>query len=170
MRRNDNELKFIASAQRIGKTNFKPGAPKRKIQFGKQNAQFPGQELFPNATIEDIRALITNQKKIKGFIFDVPNGASEFPVEISGEARLMLGLSLVALSNVDDPGLQPESFSMIFNEEIIIRDVHPAFLSPFFTDEEYYQVPRPMSGQDSVNVNFENALASQQVAMVIYYL
>lgn len=140
--------------------------------WGKQDMQFPGKgNLFPaDTTIEEIRDFIKNQKRLKGFTFDVPTGTSQFPLQISGEAKLMLGISLVCLDAFGNPGVQPTQFSMLVNEEIIITQAHPVTLSPDFMDEEYYLFLRPLSGQDDVSVVFVNPNAGQRVTMGFFYL
>lgn len=140
--------------------------------FGKQDMQFPGQgNLFPpDTSIEDLRAFIKNQKRAKGFRFTVPVGASSFPIDISGEAKLLLGLALISMDNIGDPASQPDTFTLMVNEEVIINQVTPAMLSPDFMTEEYYLFLRPLSGQDDITVSWQNTPAQQRMALIIYYL
>ena len=139
--------------------------------LGKQNMQFPGQgNLFKDKSIEEIRDFIKQQKRLKGFTFDVPTGLQQFPLQISGEAKLMLGIALLSVDNADDPSSQPSGFSMLVNNEVVIDQINPAFLSPFFMDEEYYLFLRPLSGQDDISVIFANPNAGQRMSLAFYYL
>lgn len=150
----------------------RPGVGTFNSKFGKQDMQFPGQGgMFPaTESIEEIRQFIKNQKRLKGYNFNVSGGASSFPLDISGEARVLLGLSILALENFDDPNLQPDTFTLTINNEIVINQTHPGFLSPLFMDEEYYQFLRPLSGQDDISVTFTNPNPAQNVSLAVYYI
>lgn len=151
----------------------KPNLPGLSIKgFGKQDMQFPGQgNLFPpDATIEEIRSFIKNQKRAKGFRFTVPVGSSTFPIDISGEAKLLLGLALISIDNLGDPAAQPEIFSLLVNNEVIINQVTPAMLSQEFMTEEYYLFLRPLSGQDDITIAWQNTPGQQRMALIMYYL
>lgn len=168
---------------RVPGVNF-PGGGKPVIQsrvkpnivqnpsWQRDNMQFPGQgNLFPSGTPEDvIRTFIKNQKRVKGFVFDVPAGGSNFPIQISGEAKMLLGLSLISLDNLGAPDLQPTQFFLTINNEIVINELHPVFLSPDFMDEEYYVFIRPLSGQDDIAISFVNPFDAQKIALALYYL
>lgn len=136
------------------------------------NPQFPGKgNLFPaSESIDSIRDFIKNQKRCKGFLFNVPSGTSNFQIQISGEAKLMLGLSMVSIDNLNDPAAQPTQIELTVNNEIIIDQLHPVHISPDFMDEEYYLFLRPLSGQDDINISFENPNANQNMSLAIYYL
>jgi len=140
--------------------------------------QFPGQQLG-NVPIEKIRALIKRQKRLKGYSFQVPSGTSSFNLDLSGTARVLLGLALY-------PGKDPDAeitsvccgdfklisqLQFVVNNEIVIDQVHPNFLTNNFNNNEYYYIPRPLSGTDIITINFLNPQADDETCnVVIYYI
>ena len=133
--------------------------------------QFPGQQ--DGASVEQVRAVIRKQKKTKGFNWSVANGFNSFNLELSGTARVFLGFSLMPV--VADAGAisiaaMAEEFNLTINNEIITDQTHPAFYTNFFTDEEYYSIPRPLSGTDIITVSWNNAGAVQNWVLIVYYI
>ena len=56
------------------------------------------------------------------------------------------------------------------NNEIIIDRAHPVFFGQGYTDEEYYQLIRPLSGQDTITLVLNNTAAATTMGLVIYYI
>jgi hypothetical protein len=130
--------------------------------------QFPGQQMG-DKSIEQIRGIIKRQKRLKGYAFQVPTGASSFDLDLSGTARILLGIALV--------GKQGSGFSEIttvqfkVNNEIVIDQVSPNFLTLYFNNNEYYYIPRPLSGRDQLTISFQNNGGSTELCdFVIYYI
>lgn len=147
--------------------------PHMRKPAGAQNQQFPGLSLDPDATIESIRSFIKKQKKIKGFLLAVPGSSTQtFDIQISGDARLLLGISIVNTSaNAGNPAVYPDQFTMMVNEEVIINQVFGIQLSFPFQTDEYYFIPRPLSGQDVVSCTLRNpSIDAQTTALAVYYL
>ena len=133
--------------------------------------QFPG--LQKGASIGEVRKLIKKQVKTKGFNQSITNGFSSFNLELSGTARVFLGFSLMPV--IADAGAisitaMAEEFNLTINNEIITDQTHPAFYTNFFTDQEFYHIPRPLSGTDTITASWNNAGAVQNWIMIVYYI
>ncbi len=123
--------------------------------------------------IADVRKLIQQSKKTRGYRFQVATGTSTFNLQLNGTARIWLGFSL--LPQVTDTGAMnlttfPEEFNLTINNLIICDQTHPAFYTQLLMDEEYYKIPTPLSGTDIITVSFENAGAAQTWDMIAYYI
>jgi hypothetical protein len=132
--------------------------------------QFPGwQEGLSQAQVQ---AINKNQKRIKGFIITTATGETITNLELSGTAKLFLGFALQPLvqSVVDDVGTSPNEFQLTINNEIIIDRVHPVFFGADYMDSEYYQIIRPLSGQDTITSRINNTQASTTMGLTIYYI
>lgn len=129
--------------------------------------QFMGTQ--KGATIDEVRALIKQQKRIKGFEFVVPTGASTFNLQLSGSARIFLGFALLNIRPTD-PTATPDNFTFTINEEVIIDKVKPFFFTAYLQDDEYYFIPRPLNGTDQLKVDFQNGSAPQTWWMIAYYI
>jgi len=130
--------------------------------------QFPGQQLG-NKTIEQIRGIIKRQKRLKGYSLTVPTGASSFNLDLSGTARILLGIALI--NDKGDAFTEISSLQFQVNNEIVIDQVSPNFLTLFFNNNEYYYIPRPLSGTDELTLKFQNTgLNSELCNVVLYYI
>ena len=141
--------------------------------------QFPGQKRPGVPSIESIRKLISRQKKIKGYTFEVPTGNSQFNIELPGIARVFLGLVMYGANRPepDDVKLCCETFvnidsmQFIINNELIIDQLDPNFISFGLMDTEYYFIPRPLSGQDTITITFtNNGALSETTKLAVYYI
>jgi len=135
--------------------------------------QFPGQQV-KGLNIENIRTLIKKQNRIKGFNFSVATGTQSFNLQLSGNARIMLGLSLIPRevgTAVATRGFQHVTgVTFKVNNEIIIENLDPNFLGNFFNTDEYYYLPRPLSGTDEITISFTNPGATELVSLAIYFI
>jgi hypothetical protein len=147
------------------------------------NPQFMGQQLG-SINIDKVRAFIKKQKRLKGFEFAVTTGTSSFDLNLSGTARMLLGLAILpANSFIVDP-LTPEriveycpcgsvgiNVQFTVNNEIVIDTLDVNFLGSKLTTNEYYYVPRPLSGTDVLTMKFTNVSnRAQNLRFVLYYL
>jgi hypothetical protein len=143
------------------------------VMQGLNAPQFPGQQV-KGMTIEQIRTLVKKQNRLKGYNFSVATGTQNFDLQLSGTARIMLGLSLIPReigTAVATRGFQHVTgVTFKVNNEIIIENVDPNFLGNFFNTEEYYYLPRPLSGTDQITISFTNPGATELVSLVIYYI
>jgi len=130
--------------------------------------QFPGlagEEL----SIEQVRAIIRRQKKARGFRLGLVAGANaDLDIQISGDARTFLGFA-VLFANVA-PGAVATQMTMTVNDEIVINQVPPLFFTPDFMDDEYYFFPRPLSGQDDIELNITVTGGTLDFLFVVYYI
>jgi hypothetical protein len=143
------------------------------VMSGLNAPQFPGQQV-KGLSIEQIRTLVKKQNRIKGYNFSVVTGTNNFNLQLSGTARILLGLSLVPRTITADIGTtgftQITGVTLKVNNEIVIENLDPNFLSNFFNNDEYYYLPRPLSGTDEITLTFTNAGATEQASLAIYYI
>jgi len=140
------------------------------------NPQFMGQQLG-KVSIEQVRGLIKRQKRIRGYAFNCPIGSSEFNLDLSGTARILLGIGFLGTTGLSDSAQSWNAFSQVdsvqftVNNEIVIDQLNPNFLTPYFNNNEYYYIPRPLSGTDQLTMKFINTgIATELVNMVLYYI
>lgn len=154
-------------------TNVKINAP-----------QFPGQQVR-DLSDDQIRKLIKEQRRIKGFQYVVETGTTEFNVQLSGTARIMLGLALLPQANIDlenDPTYTHanpfpyvtgfrfiKNVSLKVNNETVIENLSPDFLGNFINNNEYVAIPRPLSGTDQIVLTFQNDSVQNELANVAFY-
>lgn len=135
--------------------------------------QFPGQQV-KGLSIEQIRTLIKKQNRIKGYAWSVGTGTNSFNIQLSGTARILLGLVLIPReinTQVAIRGFQHiTGVSLSINNELVIESLDPNFLGNFFNTDEYYYLPRPLSGTDQITITFTNPGATELVSMGIYYI
>lgn len=136
--------------------------------------QFPGQQLG-KVSIDQVRALIKRQKRLKGFEHIAPAGESELNLDLSGTARILLGIALLGASGAEDINLvgisQVTKMQFTVNNEIVIDQLNPNFLTSTFNNNEYYYIPRPLSGTDVLTLKFSNTGGkAEQIRIVIYYI
>lgn len=136
--------------------------------------QFPGQQLG-NKSIEQIRSWIKKQKRLKGYSLTVPVGGSSFNLDLSGTARILLGIALFGKSTDDTSAggwgtfVNIETIQFQVNNEIVIDQLDPNFLTQQFNNNEYYYIPRPLSGTDELTLKFTNPGAKAEVVKVVLY-
>jgi hypothetical protein len=143
------------------------------VMSGLNAPQFPGQQV-KGMSIEQIRTLIKKQNRIKGYNFSVTTGTNNFNLQLSGTARILLGLALVPrtlTASIGNEGFtQITGVTLKVNNEIVIENLDPNFLTNFFNNDEYYYLPRPLSGTDEITLTFTNPGATEQASLAIYYI
>lgn len=138
------------------------------LDYGLNAPQFPGQQV-KNFGIEQIRTLTKKQRRTKGFVFNVPTGDSTNDITLSGTARILLGINLIGTSNTSFTQLQ--SFQFKVNNEIVIDQTQPNFfLKTNLNAQEYYSIPRPLSGTDQITITFKNTGATEICFLQIWYI
>jgi len=142
--------------------NMKPQMDRLQKPGG--NPIFPGVQF--GATIQQIREFIKNQKRCRGFTFELAIGAAnELQINLSGTAKMLLGFAI--LTDPDFP--RTVKMRLNINNEIVIEETTIDFFSNEFTDDEYYWFPRPLSGTDSITMN-ANADIAQNIFIAVYYI
>lgn len=118
--------------------------------------------------VEQVQNYIKRQKRCKGQSYNLGAGDnSGLLVQLPGSARLLLGFvfDFSEVAKVAD-GL----VSLQINNEIVIEDVFVNFFSKDFTDEEYYFIPRPLSGQDDIRLTVKGVTDIYTLNVNLYYL
>jgi len=136
--------------------------------------QFPGLQTGKLKSVEQVRDLIKKQRRLKGYTFNVPNGQSQQNLQLSGTARVLLGIQLIPIAPGTDTYIQGfqniSEVSFKVNNEIIIESLSPQFLTNYANDEEYCDIPRPLSGTDQITISFTNSGATEVCAIAVYYI
>lgn len=136
--------------------------------YGLNTPQFMGQQV-KNFGIEQIRTLTKKQRRTKGFAFNVPTGDSTNDITLSGTARILLGINLIGASNKYLNDIV--SFQFKVNNEIVIDQTNPNFfLKTSLNAQEYYSIPRPLSGTDQITITFKNSGAVETCYLQIWYI
>ena len=140
--------------------------------LGLNAPQFPGTQT--GKTMDQIRDLTKRQRRLKGYTFNVANGQSQFDLQLSGTARILLGIQLIPISPGTDTYIQGfqriSQVSFKVNNEIIIESMHPNFLTNYSNDEEFCPIPRALSGTDQITISFTNSGATEVCAIAVYYI
>jgi len=142
--------------------------------LGLNAPQFPGLQTGKMKNVDEVRDLIKKQRRVKGFQFSVPNGQSQQNLQISGTARILLGIQLLPVNPGTDTFIQGfqriSNISFKVNNEIIIESLNPTFVTNYSNDEEFMPIPRPLSGTDQITISFTNSGATEVCAIAIYYI
>jgi hypothetical protein len=143
-------------------------------KLGLNAPQFPGMQTGKMKSVDEVRDLIKKQRRVKGFTFSVPNGQSQQNLQISGTARILLGIQLLPVAAGTDTYIQGfqriSNVSFKVNNEIIIESLHPNFVTNYSNDEEFMPIPRPLSGTDEITISFTNSGLTEVCAIAIYYI
>lgn len=156
--------------------NFSPS-------MGLNAPQFPGQQV-KNISIDQVRELIKKQRRIKGYSFNVPSGQSTQNIQLSGTARILLGLALLPTAIFSEDPVSPSEnrypyitgfrnitqVTLKVNNEIVIENLHPDFLTNFLNSDEYNYLPRPLSGTDEIQLVFNNPSVTETCSVAFYYI
>lgn len=126
----------------------------------------PGRNMGLN--VKQVQNYIKRQKRCKGQQYPLGSGDnSSLQVPLPGSAHVLLGF-VVAFSeitkNVD--GI----CSLIINNEIVVEDVFVEFFGKDYTDEEYYFIPRPLSGKDDIRLTVKGVTDAYTLNVNFYYL
>jgi hypothetical protein len=142
--------------------------------LGLNAPQFPGLQTGKLKTVGEVRDLIKKQRRVKGYTFSVPNGQSQQNLQLSGTARILLGIQLLAVAPGTDVFIQGfqniSQISFKVNNEIILESLHPNFITNYANDNEYMDLPRPLSGTDQITISFTNSGATEVCAIAVYYI
>ena len=150
--------------------NFKKG--NLSPDLGLNAPQFPGQQV-KGLSIDQVRTLIKKQIRMKGFSFNVVTGNTTQNIQLSGTARILMGIVFVPRTAT---GVPVTGFSNIgsvsfkVNNEIIIENADPNFLTTLLMNDEYYYLPRPLSGTDEITLQFTNPLVAEVCNVLFYYI
>lgn len=142
--------------------------------LGLNAPQFPGLQTGKLKTVGEVRDLIKKQRRVKGYTFSVPNGQTQQNLNLSGTARILLGIQLLPVAPGTDTYIQGfqniSQISFKVNNEIILESLHPNFLTNYANDNEYMDLPRPLSGTDEITISFTNSGVTEVCAIAVYYI
>ena len=134
--------------------------------------QFPGMQT--GKSVEQVRDIIKQQRRVKGYNLTVPTGTTSFNLQLSGTAKILLGIELGAFATGTDAyirGFQRvTNVSFKVNNEIILDSLHPNFVTNYGNDSEMLQLPRPLSGTDEITIEFTNPGATEVASVAVYYI
>jgi hypothetical protein len=143
-------------------------------KLGLNAPQFPGMQTGKMKSVEQVRDLIKQQRRVKGYSLTIPTGTTSFNLQLSGTARILLGIELGAFAVGTDSyirGFQRvTSCSFKVNNEIILDTLHPNFVTNYGNDSEMLDLPRPLSGTDEITIEFTNPGATEVASVAIYYI
>jgi len=103
--------------------------------------QFPGWQ--KNNPPDKVRDFIKDQVRRKGFRFSGGAVATDFNLGLSGNARFFWGIAMI-------PGQNLGLATLKVNNEVIFENVDWGFLAFGTTEQDYFAVNRPLSGQDDI--------------------
>ena len=147
------------------------------IKFGKDGSLIPNrssQNVHPGDrmglnTIQAIQDYIKRQKRVIGQSYQLSAGSNPaLQIQLPGTARVLLGFAITPtlLAGAEQTGL----LRMTLNNEIMIEDTYVGFFGNLFTDEEYYFIPRPLSGNDNFAVQIDTVITAYTANFAFYYL
>jgi hypothetical protein len=143
-------------------------------KLGLNAPQFPGLQTGKLKSVDAVRELIKKQRRVKGYTFQVANGQTQQNLQLSGTARILLGIQLIPINAGTDTYIQGfQEISLVsfkVNNEIIIESLHPNFLTNYSNDEEFCPIPRPLSGTDEITISFTNSGVTETCAIAVYYI
>lgn len=119
--------------------------------------------------VQQVQNYIKRQKRCTGENFVLETGDNPgLQVQLPGNARVLLGF---VLAFTTEGGALPDgNLSLIINNEIVIDDVFVTFYGADFTDEEYFFIPRPLSGQDDIEFRVNGVTTPYTLHLNNYYL
>lgn len=136
--------------------------------------QFPGMQTGKMQSVEQVRDLIKKQRRVKGYSLAIPTGTTSFNLQISGTARVLLGIELGFFAAGTDSYIRGAqrvtSFNFKVNNEVIVDQLQPNFATNYGNDSEMLEIPRPLSGTDEITIEFTNPGAVETASLAIYYI
>jgi hypothetical protein len=122
---------------------------------------FPGTQNNPKRSIEDVRTFNKNMVRRKGYRFSGGTTATGFNIKISGTAKFFLGIAFL------------NSFgalvTLTINNEVVFENVDAGFFTLGKTEQDYYAVNRPLSGQDDITLTITGDIIYTNQPFVVYY-
>jgi hypothetical protein len=120
--------------------------------------------------VEQVRNFIKRQKKCQGEEYELSMGRNEdLSVRLPGTARVLLGFAFF-ITKIGEAAEPDGHVTLEINNEVIVRNVFVEFFGPDFTDEEYYFIPRPLSGKDDIKFVVDGVVDVYTLNVIYYYL
>ena len=160
----NTEMAAIAGQLDIRKgSNFLNSVPPRSGGIN----QYPGDRM--GLTPEQVQDYIKRQKRCLGQAFTLASGSNqEQAIQLPGTARLLLGWAFTPVGLGANP--LTGNARIVLNNEVLVENVYVGFYGADFTDEEYYFIPRPLSGNDNFSISVNNVVDAYTLQAIFYYL
>lgn len=144
---------------------------KIKTPTGVKLRQRPDKNVRPGdrvgLTDEQVQDLIRQSKRVKGQSYDLSVGSNEnLSVQLPGTSYMLLGF-VFAFSGANPPS---GNAKLTINNEIVVDSSFVEFFGSDYTDEEYYFIPRPLSGQDDIKFSVNDVDLEYTLNVNYYYL
>jgi len=136
---------------------------------GNLTPQFPGQKF--DLSIDQARQWNNNQWKVKGYTIQLAATATTpVNINISGTAKLLIGISFHAITQFNNDALAPQSINLLINNETLIQDMPFSLLDVKYMNGIYWPFERMLSGNDNIILEMVNPNGAQTIAAAFYYL
>lgn len=122
---------------------------------------FPGTQ-GGKRSIEEVREYIKNMARRKGFRFSGGTVETAFQLKISGTAKFLLGIAFL-----NEFGA---FCKMQLNNEVLFEDCDAGFFTLGKTNQDYYAINRPLSGQDDLTLFITGDAAYENEPFIIFYI
>ena len=136
----------------------RPGTSTHNENSYVDSPQFPGWQKG-NAPHE-VQAFIRDQVRRKGFVFSGGTTPQDFKLTLSGSARFFYGLTFENKIG---------TVTLTINNEVVFENVSARFLQFGQTNQDYYAVNRPLSGQDSITITITGFAGYTNEQMEVVY-
>jgi len=108
--------------------------------------------------IEGIRA--------KGFAFTTVTGTAEKQLSLSGLGKQLLGINFFAAGAIADD----VTLTLKVNNDVVLEKVNANAIANNTTNpRQYYDLGRPLTGQDTILLEFTDGVGAQPFNIVLYY-
>lgn len=147
------------------------GAPGMNMPAAQTNT-YPGKSM--KLSLDQAQLLATSATKSRGYRHTLLAGqVNLFPgLQISGTAGLLLGMTVMLVEQLATPQNAPQNITLTINNYSVVNQTGFNFFNKLFMQHAFYfPLNQPLSGQDSVEISYNNVGAPQQnVDLVFWYL
>ena len=130
--------------------------------YGKTNSAYAGQNM--GLSLDQVKKLIDNAKKIQGTIFTTAAGSVSPSVQLPATAKMIVGICF------GGSPLQSDTFTMLINEEraIATASVHSFSEQTGKPQNGYYEFIRPVASATAINLSYTSTAANTVIFNVWY--
>jgi len=133
--------------------------------FAKTNNAYPGQNM--GLSLEKVKKLVENAEKVTGTSFTTALGTVTPNVQLPSTAKMIKGFAIAGALNAAD------TFDLLINEERAISQgsaqaFHATANKPGV--KHYYDFKRPVASATAVTINYNSAVAGNQLVLHIVYV
>lgn len=118
---------------------------------------------YPSA---QMRAEYITGVRAKGFGLTSVTGTTEEQLSLSGLGKQLLGIAFYAADGV----AEDLTLTLKVNNDVVLEKVPAASIERDSSNpREYFQIYRPLTGQDSIFLQFTDGTGAQAFNVVLYY-